>query len=282
VPLPVEQFPGLAVRSLLSKPATCRTIQAVKDDTCDKLASKCGAHWDDFIKYNPKSDLCTNLVVGQHVCCNDGAMPDLKPKGNPDGPCSSWMVQPDESCISIGTSKGGLTVAELESFNEKVWGWTGYVTPQMGIRMCVSKGTPKPPNPFGNAVCGPQKPGSRHPNAGEDIAKMNPCPLNACCNIWGQCGTTSDFCTRTKATGKLAWYSGDKENACISKCGTDIFNNKKKPAKFMDLGYFESWNPSRPCLNMDVSEIPAKHTHVHFAFGEISKDFKVDLSKTKG
>lgn len=23
---------------------------------------------------------------------------------------------------------------------------------------------------------------------------LNPCPLNACCDIWGQCGITNDFC----------------------------------------------------------------------------------------
>ncbi|KAF9247439.1 hypothetical protein DTO013E5_4830 [Penicillium roqueforti] len=40
-----------------------------------------------------------------------------------------------------------------------------------------------------NAVCGPQKPSTKRPDDTTDLADLNTCPLNACCNVWGQCGT---------------------------------------------------------------------------------------------
>lgn len=48
-----------------------------------------------------------------------------------------------------------------------------------------------------------QKPGTVRPNNGStwDWAALNPCPLNACCDIWGQCGITQEFCTNTTASG---------------------------------------------------------------------------------
>jgi hypothetical protein len=39
------------------------------------------------------------------------------------------------------------------------------------------------PAPISNAVCGPQKPDTPTPPKGTDISELNPCPLNACCNI---------------------------------------------------------------------------------------------------
>jgi hypothetical protein len=53
------------------------------------------------------------------------------------------------------------------------------------------------PAPLANAVCGPQKPGTKKPDNMDDIQKLNPCPLNACCDSWGQCGITAEFCTDT-------------------------------------------------------------------------------------
>jgi hypothetical protein len=42
--------------------------------------------------------------------------------------------------------------------------------------------------PLVNAVCGPQVPGTPNPPAGIDLSTLNGCTLNACCDIWGQCG----------------------------------------------------------------------------------------------
>ena len=40
-----------------------------------------------------------------------------------------------------------------------------------------------------------------NPNSSWDWALLNQCPLNACCDQWGQCGITPDFCTNTTAPG---------------------------------------------------------------------------------
>lgn len=39
------------------------------------------------------------------------------------------------------------------------------------------------PNSVANAICGPQVPGTEAPTDGQDLASLNPCPLNACCDI---------------------------------------------------------------------------------------------------
>jgi hypothetical protein len=58
------------------------------------------------------------------------------------------------------------------------------------------------PAPVDAAICGPQVPGTKPPAAGISLASLNPCPLNACCDIWGQCGTMLEFCTiSTSSTG---------------------------------------------------------------------------------
>ncbi|KAF2965404.1 hypothetical protein GQX73_g8153 [Xylaria multiplex] len=50
------------------------------------------------------------------------------------------------------------------------------------------------------------------------------------------------------------------------------------PDSFARVGYFEAWNTDRPCLHMWPQSIPAFYTHVHFAFGNISSDYEVDIS----
>lgn len=44
------------------------------------------------------------------------------------------------------------------------------------------------PDPIPNAMCGPQVPGTDTPSdtSRKALAKLNHCPLNVCCNIWGQ------------------------------------------------------------------------------------------------
>lgn len=58
----------------------------------------------------------------------------------------------------------------------------------------------------------------------------------------------------------------------------DIVNNKEPPKSFIKVGYFESWNPyTRPCLNMDIkdiSKLDGGYTHIHFAFANLTEDFK--------
>jgi hypothetical protein len=51
--------------------------------------------------------------------------------------------------------------------------------------ICISKGDPPMPGNVPNAVCGPQVNGTERPDNWDDISGLNPCPLNACCDIWG-------------------------------------------------------------------------------------------------
>ncbi|GAB1316462.1 hypothetical protein MFIFM68171_06672 [Madurella fahalii] len=111
------------------------------------------------------------------------------------------------------------------------------------------------------------------PSAGTNISTLNPCPLNSCCNIWGQCGTTKEFC---KITGDGTPGMG----TCISNCGMDIVNNKNAPAVYRKIWYFEAWNSERQCLWMDVTSFDeSRFTHIHFAFADITPDFQVDVTK---
>jgi len=92
------------------------------------------------------------------------------------------------------------------------------------------------------------------------LPDLNPCPLNpwsVCltshgntinffrsCNIWGQCGITSEFCIATPADTGAPGTTQPGTNGCISHCGTDIVNNGAGPASFIRVGYYEflqSW-----------------------------------------
>lgn len=67
-------------------------------------------------------------------------------------------------------------------------GWNGCKNLLIGQTICLSKGTPPLPAPVSNAQCGPTKKGTKKPSGDKKLADLNPCPLNTCCNIWGQCG----------------------------------------------------------------------------------------------
>lgn len=279
VSLPTEVAHARRVRTLNTR-ATCNTIQVTAGDSCGSLATKCGISGADFTKYNSASTLCSTLKPGQHVCCSAGTMPDFAPKPTKYGICASYTVKAGDYCFKIASSYG-LTPDNLESFNKNTWGWGGCANLQAGMVMCLSTGNPPMPASIANAVCGPQKPGTQFPASGTTkIADLNPCPLNACCNIWGQCGTTDAFCTVTKSKTGAPGTAAPGTNGCISNCGTGIVNNASPPSSFISVGYFEAWNRNRKCLTMDVNEVNTKkYSHIHFAFATITTDFKVSIAK---
>lgn len=49
------------------------------------------------------------------------------------------------------------------------------------------------PPPVVNAECGPQVPGTPIAPSGTDLSTLNECPLNACCDIWGQVSIDYSF-----------------------------------------------------------------------------------------
>ncbi|KAF9252734.1 CAZyme family GH18 [Penicillium roqueforti] len=269
-----------SVEDLIAPRGNCRTIQVKLGDGCGSLASRCDISGADFTKYNPGAKFCSNLKAQQHVCCSAGTLPDYTPKPQADGTCFTYTIQPNDNCADIAAGFS-ITQDEINTFNKNTWAWAGCGANDLKQDqiICLSKGNTPMPAPLSNAVCGPQKPGTKAPPGdynGWNLTELNPCPLNACCSGWGFCGTTEEFCTKSpaKTNAPGAFLSG--KNGCISNCGTKIVNNEHAPDKFLHVAYYEVFNLKRECLNMDVTEInDASLTHVHFAFAGLTADFDI-------
>lgn len=256
----------------IGRRSDCSTIEVVSGDSCASLAVKCGISGNTFMTYNPQANLCSTLQPYQHVCCTAGTLPNFQPKPNSDGSCATYTTIAGDSCYAIAAVHS-LTTTSLENFNKNTWGWNGCNNLWVGVIMCLSTGTPPMPAAVANAVCGPQVPGTAKPPAGTDLSTLNPCLLNACCDVWGQCGTTAEFCTNTSTGAPGTAQAGT--NGCISNCGTNIVFSAP-PATFMRVAYFEGYSLSRPCLNMDIQQLDTgKYTHVHFAFATLTSDYQV-------
>ncbi|KIL85830.1 hypothetical protein FAVG1_10799 [Fusarium avenaceum] len=274
-----SRFAG--VDSMLAPRADCRAIQVNAGDSCASLAKRCKVTTANFNKYNTKKNFCSTLAVKQWVCCSAGTLPDKTPQPSKDGTCYIYKIKAGDGCYSLGQNFG-ITQKFIEDVNKNTWGFGGCTKLQLGQPICLSKGKNPMPMPIANAVCGPQKPGSKKPanaKTGWDLAGMNPCPLNACCSGYGFCGITSEFCTNTTAKGGAPGTS-QTQPGCIGNCGNKIVGNGKKPAKFLNVGYFQGYNLGRPCLNMDVTKLPevkTPYTHIHFAFAGLTSDFSVLL-----
>ncbi|KAK4663433.1 hypothetical protein QC763_608300 [Podospora pseudopauciseta] len=251
---------------------TCKTAVVAEGDGCDKLATKCGIAGDYITQFNPQSGFCANLAEGQTYCCGRGSLPDLRPKKNADGSCFDYTIQPLDSCNKTAI-RHQLTQADLFKFNKNTYGWNGCDNLQVNLKICLSEGTPPMPTVDETAVCGPTVLGTKRPANNTALADLNPCPLNVCCNHWGQCGMTHEFCSITKSvTGNPG------TTTCVSNCGNEIIKSSP-PADQMRIAYFEAWNGNRPCLRMNVNQIDtSRYTHIHFAFAEVSPTFEVVIS----
>ncbi|KAL5347107.1 hypothetical protein ACLOAV_008250 [Pseudogymnoascus australis] len=265
----------------LSKRATCTTTTVEAHNLCADLAKKCGITTAQLLQYNPQPNFCTTLKVPQKVCCSAGNLPVPKPDQN--GNCATYKVGGGDDCWGITNSLFNLvSIADLEKYNKNTWGWGTCNNLQAGTIICLSSGTPPLPLPVPNAVCGPIKPGTIKPPAGTNLASLNPCPLNACCDLWGYCGTTNEFCRPIpagQAPGAPQKIGGPN---CVSNCGTGIVNNGVPPASFFNIGYFEGYGLSRACDRVDIRTIDMKkYTHIHFAFATVTPDvFDVDMGPT--
>lgn len=268
-------------RSNLVARDTCKYIKVDSGDSCWSLAQECGITQAQFEGFNKKDNFCNGLRPDQYVCCNKGDLPDFTPKPNADGSCSSYEIHADDSCYAIAEAHF-LKSDQIDGFNKKTWGWAGCTQIQPGQKICLSKGDPPMPAAVSNAICGPTRPGTERPTNGTDIKDLNPCPLNVCCNVWGQCGLTNDFCVEAPADTGAPGTSKPGKNGCVASCGMNITNNDTPPKEFIKVGYFEAWNKNRPCLHMDVTDMDTtKYTHVHFAFPDITADYKPDVSKVQ-
>lgn len=257
----------------LSARADCRVESIVAGDGCWSIAQRCGISELDLGRYNPGSDFCNKLQVGQRVCCSDGTLPDIRPKPT-DGKCFKYLVVKGDSCSTIAASNG-LTVDDIEGFNKgTTWGWYGCSRLLFDTYICLSDGRPPMPFPIPNAVCGPTKPGSSPPTGHHTLLEVSPCPLNACCNVWGQCGISGDFCIEKRSELGNPGTSG-LQNGCVQNCGMDIVKSDITPSRpFGRVGYYETWNLNRSCLHMFADSINAdssyNYTTIHWAFAEIN------------
>lgn len=257
----------------------CAKYNVRANDNCQSIANKNGLVLDDLAKMNEQTGGwtgCKNLQVGMTICVSKGKPPIPAPVPGADGTCAKYNIKANDNCLLIA-NKNGLALDDLAKMNGQTWGWTGCENLQVGMNICLSKGKPPMPAPVPNAVCGPTVSGTKAPNGNTKLADLNPCPLKTCCNIWGQCGTTKDFCTISKSATGNPGTSAPKTSGCISNCGMDVVNNKEKPASFAKIAYFEGWNMERRCLNMDVRRIDKSYTHVHFSFAEVTPDFHVSI-----
>jgi len=269
--------------SLATRAQECKAVQVASGDGCYSLAESCGISEDDFKKFNPTDGLCTDPTViqpGQHYCCSEGDMPDFSPQPDADGYCATHVVRAGDECWKLATTYN-TTPEKIDENNKKSWGWVNCESIQRDQIICVGRGKPPMPAIIADAQCGPQKPGTQRPNGDTNLADLNPCPLNSCCNIWGKCGTTADFCVKSPAGNGAPGAVKPGSNGCISNCGMGIVNNDKPPDSFIDLVYFEAWNPDRPCSNMDVTEIPDRYTHIHFAFADITPEFAITTARVQ-
>ncbi|KAJ5131499.1 uncharacterized protein N7515_007538 [Penicillium bovifimosum] len=126
-------------RDLLSSRGECRTEKVRPGDICGEIATRCGISGADFTKYNSAKGFCSNLKPGQHVCCSSGTLPDFSLKPNKDGSCATTTVGDGENC-SIIAAANGLTVKDIDDFNQKTWGWTGCKNVFKDSVICISKG----------------------------------------------------------------------------------------------------------------------------------------------
>jgi len=164
-------------------PAACAEIKVESKNNCYKLAERCGlSSVDQFYAYNNGiKSRCSQLQIGQRVCCTAGGLASRRQKVRPDGTCATYRVLRADTCDSI-SANFDITTEELKKFNEKkTWGWGGCGTAlRFDTIICVSEGEPPMPDRLKGATCGPQADkNTPRPPKGSSFADLNPCPLNA-------------------------------------------------------------------------------------------------------
>jgi hypothetical protein len=250
-------------------------VQAVHGDSMQSMARKCGISTDELRSLN-------HFPAGwkphpyQWVRCATAAISKRAPSPRPDGTCASYVVRNEDTCSKIGLDYG-VTTQELYNYNKETWAWAG-CNLMPGQRICVGPGTPRLPAANPDAECGPTKPGTEM-LAGQKVEDLSPCPIKACCNVWGNCGVDRDFCVPTQSETGNPGTAAPRTNGCVQNCGMDIVNSGPAPSSFMKVGYFEAWNKMRPCLHMSPRQIPSGYTHIHYSFVDITPGFGVGLGR---
>ncbi|CAG8898772.1 unnamed protein product [Penicillium egyptiacum] len=176
-------------RAIYTYPFTCPSILVETGDTCDDLARRCAISAASFTSFNPNT-ACSSLPRGKPVCCEAGTHTIPPDSG---GYCYVYTIRHDDTCAKLAEGYK-ITVADIETWNTNTVAWYGCNKLQDGGQVCLSAGKPPMPVAIGDAVCGPQVPGTARPQMWMDIASLNPCPAGQCCSTRGKCGTGPDFC----------------------------------------------------------------------------------------
>ncbi|KAL5332270.1 hypothetical protein BJX70DRAFT_407840 [Aspergillus crustosus] len=263
------------------KKFTCITQAVIEGDSCPSLAARCGVSEWQMMEYNSGPDMCSRLEPGQDVCCTPKVPAAGRPVMNEDGSCSVYTTTPEDTCYSIA-ERHNLKESDIDYYNNwRTWGWSGCDFIHAGVRICLSDGHPPIPAPQLGATCGPTVPGTEMPKDGTPIAELNPCLLNACCNNLGNCGVSPEFCDIHEGPTGNPGTAPPGITGCISKCGLDIIGQSDPPAEFLRIGYYESFNFDRPCLNLRAAHIrPEEYSHVHWGFASIDDTFHVYVNDT--
>jgi chitinase len=248
-------------RNLVQR-ATCSYTQAVSGDGCWAIADRCKITQEKLVEYSGDANLCNSIQVNKYYCCSAGTLPDFSPQPNGDGTCKTHTVTSTDICDTI-SKKYSMTVKQFEDRNKNTWGWQGCQYLMKDQLLCISTGSPPMPAVDPLATCGPTVAGTTKPSDMSKINELNPCPLKACCNVWGNCGISKDFCILNPADTKAPGTTKPGANSCVASCGMNITNNNVPPASFMRVGYFEAFNLERPCLHMLPRHINTDfYTHI--------------------
>lgn len=100
--------------------------------------------------------------------------------------------------------------------------------------------------------------------------------------MWGQCGITPAYCNDERGPTGNPGTAPEDQNGCISNCGVEI-KSSDSPNKYHKVGYYESWNWDRPCLNLRAADVNIQqidYTRVHWGFGIITEDFNITINDT--
>lgn len=161
---PGSKHGAVSARSELVERATCSYIQVQSGDTCYSLSQSCGITLDEFESYNGGSSMCSDLQIGQYVCCSSGSLPDFAPQPYSNGTCYTYTVQSGDTCSAIAATyqmevsvievrphrKALISIARImltpsQNSNNNTWGWMGCSDLLVGMNICLSSGNPPYP-----------------------------------------------------------------------------------------------------------------------------------------
>ncbi|KAE8154361.1 hypothetical protein BDV25DRAFT_147998, partial [Aspergillus avenaceus] len=230
-PLSSSSVQPSGTRSVSAGQGICKALQVEPGDGCWMLAQRCRISLEELTRFNPHPTFCSNLHPRQWICCSSGTLPvnpgdpgetpsPPTPVPDPNEVCNTYTIKTNDYCYAIALNFN-ITIDQIYNYNKKTWGWAGCNQLQTNQRICLSPGHPPMPAPVPNAVCGPQVPGTKEPPRGTDLSTLNQCPGKICCNVWGQCGTSRDFCVRNPADTGAPGTSQPGANGCISNCNTN-------------------------------------------------------------